>query len=199
MIFHNVQQNSPEWEALRRGKFTASIFDELFLSKSTVTYEKAIAKVVYERLTGESPESFQSDYMKRGHELESAAHDRYNELKFVETLSVIEPGGFFELDEFTGASPDGLIEDDGIVEIKCPAYNTMIKYLIDKKLPNQYKYQVQGQLYVTGRSWCDFFAYSPKLKPHIIRIYPDGNIIDMIKYELDIAIKKANDLINKLK
>ena len=194
MKHHKVEQNTDEWMELRQGKFTASSFKDLFMSKTTAGYQKAIYKVVYERLTGEQPESFSNEYMERGHELEPLARKVYE----VETFNTVEEAGFFELSEWVGASPDGLVDDDGIVEIKCPAFNTMIGYLVDPKLPSQYKHQVHGQLLVTGRKWCDFMCYHPKLKPIIIRIERDEAFIKEIEDKLNESIREVETIINKI-
>lgn len=195
MKFYNIEQNSDEWMDLRRGKFTASSFRDLFMKTTTSTYEKAIYKVVFERLTGESPESFTSEYMERGHDLEPLAVEQYEMIKFNDTY----PGGFFELNKWIGASPDRLIGDDGILEIKCPAYNTMLSYLLKKTLPATYYYQVHGQLYVTGRKYCDFMAYHPSLKSLIIRINSDDEINKLIESKLIESIKLAKSIIKQLK
>lgn len=195
MIWHDIKQNSEEWEALRRGKFTASSFSDLFMIKSTAGYKKAIRKVVYERLTGESPESFKSDYMERGHEIESLAREQYE----INSFNTVTDGGFFELTEWVGCSPDGLIDDDGLLEIKSPAYNTFIDYLLSGQVPSEYTYQLQGQLYVTGRKWVDFVAYHPALPIIIIRVYPDPVIIEQIKVNLAVAITEAQTMITKIK
>jgi putative phage-type endonuclease len=192
---HEINQNSEEWLELRKGKFTASTFKNLFLSKTTAGYNNEIYRVVYERLTGESPESFNNEYMDRGHELEPFARNAYE----MESFNTVLDGGFFELNDYVGCSPDGLVDEDGQVEIKCPKYSTHIKYLLDKKLPSEYLYQVHGQLYVTGREWSDFIAYHPQLEPQIIRVYPDNKIIEEIKTELEVAIGKVDEIIHKLK
>jgi len=194
MIFHDVEQNSEEWDALRLGKFTASIFSNLFATKTTAQYKKAIRKVVFERLTGKSPESFKNEYMDRGHELEAAAKEAYETYSF----ETVNPGGFFELNEWVGASPDGLIEEDGQIEIKSPAYNTFIDYILSDRVPSEYSYQIQGQLYVTGRKWSDFLAYHPMLPLIVKRVYPDPIIIEQIKTALDIAIREAKEMIDKI-
>ena len=194
-MHHLIEQNTDEWMELRRGKFTASSFSDLFLKPTTAGYRNAIFKVVYERLTGEQPESFTNDWMQRGHELEPFAVQQYE----LETFNTVLPGGFFELNDYVGASPDGLIGEDGLLEIKCPAYSTMIQYLMDQKLPTQYKWQVQGQLYVTGRKWTDFFAYHPKLKPIIIRIDRDEVMISELEQKLFDCIKEVETIITKLK
>ena len=183
MKFHDIEQGTEEWFELRKGKFTASAFNDLFMAKSTKGYEKAIYKVVFERLTDESPEDFTSDYMERGKELESEARETYEMM----TFRKVSNGGFVELSEWIGCSPDGWVED-GLIEIKCLAFNTMINYLLEKKLPKIYEKQVQGQLYVTGAKWCDFMCYHPKLKPLIIRIERDESMIKEIADKLTESI-----------
>jgi hypothetical protein len=96
MTIHNVQQGTDEWLALRRGKFTASTFYDLFLKPETKTYQDAINRVVFERLTGESPESFQNEWMKRGNELEPQAIEAYE----LQTFSKVERVGFCEFSEW---------------------------------------------------------------------------------------------------
>ena len=193
MTFFDIEQGSDEWFAMRKGKFTASTFKDLFAAKTTKAYEKVIYQVVFERLTGESPENFTNEWMERGKELESEAIEKYE----IMTFSKVKPGGFAELNEWVGCSPDGWVED-GLIEVKCPAFNTMINYLLDKKLPKIYEKQVQGQLYVTGAEWCDFMCYHPKLKPLIIRIERDEVIISEIKAKLEESIEKAKSIIKQL-
>ena len=193
MKFHDIEQGSESWFEIRRGKFTASIFKDLFAAKTTKAYEKAIYQVVFERLTGESPENFVSEYMERGKELESEAIEKYEMITFNKTTN----GGFCELSEWIGASPDRFVRP-GIVEAKCPAFNTMINYLLEKKLPKIYEKQVQGQLYVTGAKWCDFMCYHPKLKPLIIRVRRDASMISQIKEKLEESILKAKSIIKQL-
>lgn len=195
MKFYDIEQNSEDWLALRLGKFTASTFSDLFMKKETAGYKKAIRKVVFERLTMESPESFSSDYMERGHEIEPLAREAYE----IRTFNTVTNGGFFELDSWIGASPDGLINDDGILEIKSPAYNTLIDYLLDNRLPNQYTYQVQGQLLVTGRKWCHFIAYHPKLPMLFVEVLPNPIIQNQIKEALGQAVREASEMIERIK
>lgn len=187
---HKVQQNSEDWEELRRGKFTASSFGNLMANKNTAQYKKEIYRVVYERITGESPEFYVNEYMKRGHELEPFARQEYEELTFNE----VQDGGFFQLGEFIGCSPDGLVGEEGGIEIKSPAYNTHFDYLLNKALPDDYKWQVQGNLFVTGRKWWDFITYHPKIKTMILRVLPEAEMQTRLKDELDIAIKRAKEL-----
>lgn len=195
MVRHNVEQNSEEWFALRRGKFTASTFKDLFMAETTQGYKDAIYKVAFERLTNTSPESFTSEYMQRGTELEPEARAWYEFEKKID----VSDGGFFSYNDWIGASPDGLIGDDGLIEIKCPKFSTMMDYLIKKELPKTYYYQVHGQLLVTDRSWCDFVAYHPQLPKLILRIERDKKIDQEILDKLNKATKEVEQIINKLK
>ncbi|WP_276979206.1 lambda exonuclease family protein [Flavobacterium filum] len=195
MIFHDIQQGTDEWLNLRKGKFTASTFKDLFAKETTAQYEKAIYRVVFERLSGERVDSeFKSAYMQRGNDLEPDALKRYS----LKTFNSVTNGGFFEYDEWIGASPDGLIDEDGQVQVKCPAYNTMINYLLKKKLPNDYFYQVHGELFVTGRQWCDFYAYHPNLEGLIIRIDRDEAVIAEIHKKINESILKVKSIIKEL-
>ena len=194
MIHHKIDQNTDEWMELRKGKFTASTFSDLFMTKSTKGYRNAIRKVVYETMTGEQPESFSNDYMKRGTELEPVAREEYEK----QTFNTVEDAGFFELNEWVGASPDGLVGEDGIVEIKCPAYSTMIDYLMKPELPKQYFWQVQGQLWVTGRKYCDFMCYHPKLKPIFVRVERDEEAIKDLEAQVELCINEVKSIIEKI-
>jgi putative phage-type endonuclease len=192
---HKVAQNTEDWLNLRQGKFTASTFKALMSDKNTATYKNEVYRVAFEIATGESPESFSNEFMDRGHELEPFARKEYELQKFND----IEDGGFFELNKYVGASPDGLVGKDGLVEIKCPKYSTMITYILNGKLPTEYKWQVQGQLYVTGRKWCDFMGYHPKLKSIIVRVEPDPEMIELLETELEIAIATVESILPKIK
>lgn len=195
MIQYKVEQNSDEWFALRRGKFTASTFKDLFMGENTQGYKDAIYKVAFERLTNTSPESFTNEYMQRGTELEPEARAWYEFEKNVEVIKA----GFFEYNDWIGASPDGLVGDSGLIEIKCPKFSTMMDYLIKKELPKTYFHQVHGQLLVTDRQWCDFIAYHPSLPKFVLRVEREKKIDDEILDKLFEAIKKAETIINKLK
>ena len=194
MIYHDIEQNTDEWMELRRGKFTASSFKDLFMAETTQGYQDAIYRVAFERMTGESPESFTNDYMQRGHDLEPEARSWYEFEKDV----VVGNGGFFEYNDWIGASPDGLIGKDGLLEIKCPKYSTMMRYLMEKKLPKTYYYQVHGQMLVTDRQWCDFIAYHPKLPRFALRVERDGKVDVEILDKLFKGIKEVEKIINKL-
>lgn len=189
MIYHDIQQNTDEWLRLRLGKFTASMFKDVMAKTNTATYTNAIYQIAYERITGEITNGYTNEWMERGKELEPEARLWY-ELNFEE----VSNGGFF-CDDWVGASPDGLIGTEGLIEIKCPKPSTHIQYLIDNELPSIYQWQVQGQLYVTNRKWCDFVSYHPKLKPLVVRVNRDETIIAELQARLDQSIQKAKQIL----
>ena len=193
MKYYDIEQNSDLWFELRMGKFTSSTFKNLFAKPTTATYQKEINKVVFENLTGKSPESFTNEYMQRGTELEPIARQSYEE----KTFNIVKNGGIF-CDDWVGSSPDGLINDDGLIEIKCPGFNTMIEYLLKQKLPSEYFYQVHGQMYATGRQWCDFVAYHPDLPMMVLRIEREEKVISELRQILAISIVEAKQRIKKL-
>jgi putative phage-type endonuclease len=195
MIQYKVEQNSDEWFALRRGKFTASTFKDLFMDENTRGYKNAIYKVAFERLTNTSPESFTNEYIQRGTELEPEARAWYEFEKNVEVIKA----GFFEYNDWIGASPDGLVGDSGLIEIKCPKFSTMMDYLIKKELPKTHFHQVHGQLLITDRQWCDFIAYHPSLPKFVLRVEREKKIDDEILDKLFKAIKEVEQIITKLK
>ena len=141
-IYHKVEQNTDEWLNMRLGRFTASTIKNLLMKVTTKGYQDEIKRVAFEIVTGTQAETFSNEWMQRGHDLEDEARNMYQ----AETFNVVEEGGFFTYGDYMGASPDGLIGKDGLVEIKCPKYNTMIDYLMDGKVPNLYYTQIQTQL-----------------------------------------------------
>ncbi len=194
-IHHDIIQNTPEWLAVRAGKFTASMFADLFAKESTKTYQNAINKVVYERLTGESPESFSNEWTERGHELEPVAIEAYELLTFNKVTRV----GFIEYNEWIGCSPDGLIGEKGMFQAKCPKFSTLIDYYITDKIPADYYTQMQGELFVSGREFNEFYVFHPKLKPILKRVNRDEKHILEIRAKLETAIELVNERITIIK
>jgi len=200
MIKHyDVLQNEEEWDALRLGKFTASTFSDLFMAKTTKGYQNAIIKVAFERVTGESEESYSNKWMQRGHEKEPFAVENYELFSF----NTCEPAGFYEYDEFTGASPDRkIVGQNGGCEFKCPSFQVYNEYLETQKLPKAYYWQIIGQLLCTGWDFIDYMPYSsPKLKQILIRIERSQHeaAIEQLKTQLSISIEEVKILIERIK
>lgn len=194
MIIHEVEQNTDEWMKVRGGKFTASTFSDLFAKPSTATYRNAVNKVVFERLTGEIPESFSNKWMERGKELEPQAIEAYE----LSTFNKVQRVGFVEYSDWIGCSPDGLIGADGMIQVKCPASSTLIEYIMDNEVPRDYMIQIQGELWITERKWSIFYVYHPKLKPLSIRVERDEKLILEIRKNIETAIELAEQRIRKI-
>ena len=157
-------QGSEEWFAARLGKVTASRIADVFASTKSgwgagrINYE---AELIAERLTGQATEGFTNATMQRGSDTEASAASAYEFLRDVE----IEQVGFVDHPaiEMSGASPDGLIGTDGLVEIKCPNTATHIATILGKSIPGKYANQMAWQLACTGRLWCDFVSFDPRM------------------------------------
>ena len=166
-----IEQRTPEWHAARLGKATASrIADAIATTKSGWGASRAnyAAELVAERLTGTPAERFQNGAMAWGTETEPEARKAYCFRQDVDVLEV----GFVDHPSIgmSGASPDGLIGEDGLVELKCPQTATHIATLLGQSVPAKYLTQIQWQLACTGRQWCDFASYDPRL-PETMRLF----------------------------
>lgn len=163
-----IEQRSPEWFAARLGRVTASrVADVLAKTKSGPSASRTnyMAELIVERLTGHSPERFTNAAMQWGTDHEPEAIAAY---EFMHDASV-EPVGFvLHPDSLEmGASPDGMVGDDGLVEVKCPNTSTHIDTLLRAKVPGKYVTQMQWQMACTGRAWCDFVSFDPRLPAHL--------------------------------
>tara|TARA_R100001244_G_scaffold121574_2_gene91196 strand:+ start:816 stop:1418 length:603 start_codon:yes stop_codon:yes gene_type:complete len=196
MIIHDVEQGTEAWFNLRLGKFSGSNFGKLFMSKTTAGYNDLINEVAFKLLTGKQPEGdFASFWMERGTELEPFARKQYEAYNGVS----VEQVGFCTLSDSVGCSPDGLIGTDGMLEIKCPKWSTLINLKLKPKIEKGYFYQIHGSLWVTGRQWCDYFVYHPDLEPYQERIERDETVIESIKKEVDLAIIEVNKRLEKIR
>lgn len=158
MKWVDVQQNSPEWEELRIGKATASSFGKFMANYGKSFGEPAqryALQIALEIVTGRKAEySFKNDDMERGHEQEPIARMLYEEQRFVD----ITNGGFFDCGDY-GDSPDGLVEDSGVIEVKSVIASTHEATIRRGAADPSYKWQIVGHLDCTGREWVDFVSY----------------------------------------
>ncbi len=200
--FH-VIQGSPEWEALRLGIPTGSSFDRLVTPGGKPSGDKVQEKYMFEllaeRMTGQPDKSFQSKWMERGKTMEIDAVRFYEAQRDMDT----QPIGFMMNDaETIGASPDRLVEDIGLMEIKCPSPGIHVSYLLKSGSPYlDYAVQVQGQLWISGREWCDVVSYHPMLPMALVRIPRDDKfigimapIIEAFSARLEAKAKELADL-----
>ena len=199
-IIRNIDQGSEEWLKLRLGVATASNFDKIITTtgKESESLKKYALQLATELML-ETPEpSFKNDVMARGNELESLARDAYQE----QTFNVVEQITMFKSDcgNF-GYSPDGIIGDDGLNEIKCPIATTHFKYLLDNKMPTDYWQQVQGGLWVSQRKWIDFVSFNSYFKDKklfIVRVERDEEYIAKLAELANKVILIRNEYLNKL-
>lgn len=185
----NCEQRSPEWFAARLGIPTSSEFRNIFTSQSKpasgqTTYMNTL---LAEWLTGKPVDKFTSEWMERGTELEDEARDFY----ILQSDNEVQEVGLIKSQNgLSSCSPDGLIGDDGGVEIKCPKANTQISYLLGNKIPAAYVPQVQGSMMITGRKWWDFVSYHPDMPTLIVRVKRDDEYIYLFQEEIEKFLTK---------
>lgn len=195
-----MEQRSEEWYQARCGKVTASrVADVMATTKSgySASRENYMYELLTERLTGQPYGSgFTSKAMEWGTEQEMFARGVYE----MKTGYIVEEAGFIEhlhIPNF-GASPDGLIEEEGLVEIKCPETKTHLQYLSTERIPKKYQIQMQVQMCCTGRAWCDFVSYDPRLPDNLqiyISRYPAMKIMqDEIRSEVKRFLRELDAL-----
>jgi exodeoxyribonuclease (lambda-induced) len=195
-IINGIEQGSPEWLQLRLGVATASDFKKIITStgKESKTLKDYALELASESLLTEPEASYKSEAMQRGNDLEDEARKYYS---FITDIKV-DQVTFIKKDDEIGYSPDGLIGDNGSIEIKCPQKKNHLKYLVDNKLPTEYKSQVQGGLYISGREYCNFISYHPLFKYDkkmlVVKVYRDEEYIK----ELSDLLKKTIDLKNEI-
>lgn len=199
-----IEQRTPEWFAARLGKVTASkVADVIAQTKSGYAASRAnyMAQLVVERLTNTQAETFTNAAMEWGTQQEPFARAAYEVAKGV----IVEEVGFIDHPTIAmaGASPDGLIGDDGLVEIKCPNTATHIETLLDQKAPPKYIPQMQWQMACTGRQWCDFVSFDPRMPEKaqliVIRVQRWDEYINMLEREVRTFLSELDAKVNKLK
>jgi len=192
----DCEQGSPEWHQARCGIPTASSFDKIVTSTGSLSKqrEKYMYQLAGERVTGKPEETYKNGFMERGKEMEAEARAFY---ELTNGVKVNQVG--FCLENGYGASPDGLVGDDGVLEIKCPLLSTHVSYLLKGTMPTEYFQQVQGQLLLTGRKWVDFISYYASMKPMVIRIVPDIKFQRILKVELEVFCGQLDDIVSKIK
>jgi hypothetical protein len=198
-IIKNIDQGSDEWIQLRLGVATASNFDKIITAggKQSTTLEKYALQLATDKMLTTPEPSYKNEAMIRGTELEPLARETYQE----ETFNIVEQITMFLSDcgNF-GYSPDGLVGDDGLIEIKCPKATTHFQYIIDNKAPADYWQQLQGGLWLSGRKWIDFVSYHPDFKTKqlfIIRVERDETYIAKLAELANKVILLRNEYLNK--
>ena len=201
-----IEQGSPEWIAIRVGKATASrISDVVARTKSGwgASRSNYMAELIAERLTGVPAEHYTNGAMARGIEMEPFAIDAYEMM----AQQPVERVGFVPHPTIamSGASPDGLVGADGLVEVKCPNTATHIDTLLTHAVPGKYVTQMMWQLACTGRAWCEFVSFDNRLPDElqlfVHRVWRDDKMIASLEKDvvdfLDEVERKLADLMER--
>lgn len=194
-----AEQRSPEWFTARLGKATGSRFTDIISttrSGYSASRKNYAAELVTEILTGIPAENYTSTAMQWGTDNEPVARLNYE----LATGNDVRETGFWVHDKINaGASPDGLVNGDGLLEIKCPNTATHIETLQKKQVPKQYVAQVQGQMWLTERKWCDFVSFDPRLPENaqmiVIRLERDDAFISELELEIIAFLKEVDSLV----
>lgn len=191
----DVKQGTQEWLDCRLGKLTAS--DAQAIATAGKGLETLCIEKVAQRLTGKAEEGYKNHDMERGHELEMEARNSYE----LETGNTVQEVGFCELDEDVGASPDGMVGEEGLVEIKCKSDTVFVRELLADSIDSAHVWQMQFQLWVTDRKWCDYAVYNPNFPKSLIikRVNRDEDAIEKIKSGVEAGktmIKNCMEKIN---
>jgi len=187
------EQGSDEWHNLRIGIPTASNFSTIMAKGKgkdpSKTRRKYMLQLIGERITGERAESYSNPHMERGNEMEALAREAYQNATFNDVQQV----GFIRTGP-VGYSPDGLVCDNGLVEIKTKLPHLQIEVLLTGKVPPEHLHQCQGGLWVSQREWIDFVSYWPGLPIFIKRLHRDELFIAEIKAAVDEFLQEMDDL-----
>jgi putative phage-type endonuclease len=198
-----MEQQTDEWFKSRLGKATASrISDIIAKTKTGYSTSRAnyMAELICERLTGSRGDFYKNAAMEWGTATEPQARSAYEAAAGVLVTEV----GFVPHSTLTmaGASPDGLVGDDGLVEIKCPITATHIETLLGSNVPSKYNTQMQWQMACTGRKWCDLVSYDPRLPEHMqlfmARVPRDEVYIQEITKEVTAFLAELDAKIDEL-
>jgi hypothetical protein len=194
----DCDQNTPEWLACRLGIPTASRFGTVLAKgrdgkSQSVGRREYIYKLAGEIITGQPTENYSNGYMERGHDVEPEARAAYAFIRDVDPA----PVGFVRNGR-AGASPDSLVGEDGLLEIKSKAPHLWIEAMVRDDFPPEHVAQVQGQLLVTERAWCDLVVYFPGMPVQIYRAHRDEayiarlvDAIDALNDELDCIVARV--------
>jgi hypothetical protein len=199
MRVYDFEQGTPEWLNSRLGCPSGSGFDKLITAtgKPSTQAEGYVNQLIAELLTGETTYVKKTEWMERGNELEPRARDYYE----LATGNTVVETGFCKHDKLEcGVSPDGIVGDHGLIEIKCPSPSVHVAYLRAGVLPTKYKQQIQGQMWlIDDREWCDFLSYHPSMPALLVRVERDDDYIKLLQAEVEKACETIQTQYQKLK
>lgn len=185
-------QGTAEWHEARRGIVTASCFKDVLAKGQGKTRTKYLYTLAGEIITGEVQDGYSNAHMERGHEFEDHARQQYA----FENDVQIEQVGFIRRGRI-GCSPDGLVGGDGMTEVKSKLPHLQIDVLERGKMPPEHYAQVQGQLWIADRAWCDFISYWPGLPLFVGRVDRDEKYIADMAAEIERFIEDLDALAAK--
>lgn len=197
-FYPEFEQCSDEWFALRCGCVTASEFATVMAkgrgSSPSKTRRTYMLKLIGEKLTGDPTDYYSNFHMERGKELEPEARMLYT----LQTGNEVQQIGFVKAGDEIGYSPDGLVGNDGLIEIKTKLPHLQIEVLLADEVPPEHMAQIQGGLWVTEREWLDFVSYWPKLPMFTKRVYRDEKYIANLTAEINRFLSEMHELMEKI-
>lgn len=203
-VYKAIEQGTKEWFKIRLGKVTASgVADILAKTKSGPSASRAnyLIKLAIQRVTGEIEEGFTNDAMQWGKDHEAQARVAYEVVSgnFVDQVGFVDHPSI----KWFGASPDGLVASDGLVEIKCPNSATHWSYIKADGPPSKYYIQMQAQMACTDRKWCDFVSYDPRMPERsqlfIKRVMREPDYIAEMEAEIKQFLDEVETEVNLMK
>lgn len=192
-------QGSDEWHEARLGCATASCFADVMAKGEGIVRKKYMRRIVAERLTGKSIETFSNSHLERGTEQEGYARMEYESV----TGNMVQEVGFLRHPELmAGASPDGIIDSNGGIEIKSVIPTVQIETIERGAYPTQHRPQIMGNLWITEREWWDFASYSPdmpeQLRLYVFRVHRNEEYIKNLEAEVIRFLEEAEELHQRL-
>jgi putative phage-type endonuclease len=199
-----IEQRTPEWHQQRLGRVTASAISNVIAKTKTgpsASRENYSTQLTLERLTGQQAEFYTNAAMEWGTATEPQARQHYELYRdvFVDEVGFIQHPTI----EMAGASPDGFVGEEGLVEIKCPESKTQMETLLNQKVPTKYMPQMQWQLACTGRKWCDFVSFDPRMPENlqifVQRVERNDLYIKMLEEEVTLFLAEIEEKVKILR
>lgn len=204
VVFHSGEQGSPEWFLARLGKVTASRFGDVMTNgrgkAASKTSQAYMMELIGEKLTGEFKQIVNAA-VSWGSDNEDKARQLYE----WRTENLVSQVGLATIDTLpsVGASTDGLVGDDGLLEIKCP-FNSAnhLQTIVEREVPSNYQWQVQGQMWVLNKEWCDFVSYDPRMpETHciaVVRVERDEDKIETLAQRVCLFLERMEELLESV-
>jgi len=204
ITYETLEQKSKEWHDIRKGVITASFLNNFITPVGVLKKGETLNKALFELIGGiyeetSEAEGIKSKHIERGNRLEPIAKQEYEMRKLIDVKEV----GFILSDcKNYGYSPDGLVNENGLIEIKAPVIYKHIQNFYNDEVQKEYIIQIQAGLMISERKYCDFISYNEgakdKYKYYEKRVYRDEDLIKKIKENIDIIIEKKEDMIYKI-